>query len=88
MPRNVVDGRLPRQDSAESWPTTIPRNRAGLTSAPAEMGGVRLCPDEWMADLGFDIYDSATRADVDDSVSRFEAPTGDELASHGQSVAR
>jgi predicted kinase len=30
-----------------------------------ERNGVRLCPDEWMRALGIDLFDDATRADVE-----------------------
>jgi predicted kinase len=31
----------------------------------AEYGAVRLCPDEWMADLDIDLFDQATRAKIE-----------------------
>ena len=31
-------------------------------SLEAEYGAVRLCPDEWMAELAIDLFDELTRA--------------------------
>lgn len=38
-----------------SGKTTLAKRLAG------ELPAVRLCPDEWMADLGVDLFDEATR---------------------------
>jgi len=35
------------------------------TEVAAELGALRLCPDEWMAELGIDLFDGAARATVE-----------------------
>ena len=35
-------------------------------SLEAEYGAVRLCPDEWMAELAVDLFDEAVRARLED----------------------
>ena len=39
--------------------TTVARRLA------AELGAVRLCPDEWLTDLGFDVFDESARDRVE-----------------------
>lgn len=48
----------------------------------AERPGVRLCPDEWLAALGFDLHDEAARADVE----RLQWHLGQELLALGATV--
>ncbi len=48
----------------------------------AQMGFVRLCPDEWMAALGIDLYDEPFRARLEAQLWLFAR----ELLAMGQSV--
>jgi predicted kinase len=59
-----------------SGKTTTARRIAG------ETGGVRFCPDEWMAALGIDLFDEAARAKVE----ALQWALAQELVALGQTV--
>ena len=56
--------------------TTLARRLA------AEVPAVRLCPDEWMTELGFDLFDEAAR----ERIERLQWELAQELLRLGQSV--
>ncbi|MGA5142327.1 AAA family ATPase [Streptomyces azureus] len=44
------------------------------TRLAREIPAVRLCPDEWMADLGIDLFDERTRDRLPCSTHRWAVP--------------
>ncbi len=51
---------------------------AGKTTLAKQLeadGAMRMCPDEWLVALGFDIYDKDGRPDADE-LSLFDGPSG------------